>query len=281
MPMPPIPSVRTSAARTKGRRWGGPIVKNKTFFFAAVEYMRRDESGQTTIAPSAAAQINLALALHPIPNGGVKSISTGTFPIGEITTLASIKVDQQLQPEQQRHLPLHLPAGSPDEYEQHGRDQRRERGRRAEDARSVIRRHLDAHLFSHAAERDPVPVCAARPDPDGQRSDRSRDRDLRVANFGRNTSYPVLLNETHYEFSQSVSKQTGRHSFKFGGMSISFARNTSFPSTFGGLFSFANLAAFVAGQPQSFTQGFGNPAIHLPRTCSGSTRRTRSSSTRS
>src|SRR6202011_86182 len=62
----------------EGATLGGPVFKNKTFFFAAVEYMRRDESGQTTIAPAAVAQINTALALHPIPNAGVRSISTGT-----------------------------------------------------------------------------------------------------------------------------------------------------------------------------------------------------------
>jgi len=37
-----------------------------------------------------------------------------------------------------------------------------------------------------------------------------------VANFGRDINFPVLLDETRYQWQQSISKQAGAHFFKFG-----------------------------------------------------------------
>ncbi len=253
----------------EGATLGGPLIKNKTFFFAAVEYIRRDESGQTTISPNAVAQINAALALHPIPNGGVKSISTGTFPIGQITTLASIKVDHSFNQNNNVTFRYIFPQDRQTNTNSTGgtTDLSGGGGQKTRDQSFV---GTWTHVFSPTLLSEsrfqyaPRDLIQTANDPIGPAISISG-----VASFGRNTSYPVLLNETHYEFSQSLSKQSGRHSWKFGG-DINFIRAyTSYPNTFGGSFSFASLAAFVAGQPQSFTQGFGNPAIHLPENLLG------------
>lgn len=255
--------------KNEGATLGGPIVQNKTFFFAAVEYMRRDESGQTTISPDSVSQINAALALHPIPNGGVKAISTGTFPIGEITTLASIKVDHSFNQNNNVTFRYIFPQDRQTNTNSTGgtTDLSGGGGQKTRDQSFV---GTWTHIFSPTLLSEsrfqyaPRDLIQTANDPIGPAISISG-----VAYFGRNTSYPVLLNETHYEFSQSVSKQAGRHSWKLGG-DINFIRAyTSYPNTFGGSFSFANLAAFVAGQPQSFTQGFGNPAIHLPENLLG------------
>jgi hypothetical protein len=255
--------------RNQGATLGGPAVRNKTFFFAAVEYIRRDESGQTTISPGNVAQINAALAAHPIPNGGVKSIATGTFPIGQITTLASIKLDHSFNQNnsvtfryifpQDRQTNTNSTGGTTD-LSGGGGQKTRDQSFVGSWTHVFSPTLLSESRFQYA----PRNLEQTANDPIGPAVSISG-----VASFGRNTSYPVLLDETHHELTQSVSKQTGRHSFKFGA-DINFIRaHTSYPSTFGGSFSFASLAAFVAGQPQSFTQGFGNPAIRLPENLLG------------
>lgn len=255
--------------RNEGATLGGPIIPNKTFFFAAVEYMRLDESGQTTISNDAVAQINAALAAHPIPNGGVKGISNGTFPIGQITTLASLKLDHSFNQNNSTTFRYIFPQDRQTNTNSVGglTDVSGGGGQKTRDQSFV---GTWTHIFAPTMLSEsrfqyaPRDLIQTANDPIGPAISISG-----VASFGRNTSYPVLLNESHYEMSEALSKQSGRHSFKFGG-DIDFIRSyTSYPNTFGGSFSFASLAAFVAGQPQSFTQGFGNPAIHLPENLLG------------
>jgi hypothetical protein len=93
-----------------------------------------------------------------------------------------------------------------------------------------------------------------------------------VANFGRDVNFPVLLDESHYEWQEVLSYSRARHFFKFGA-DVEYVRaHTSFPVSFGGAFSFASLAEFVSGKVNTFSQGFGNPDIHLPRIRSNSHR---------
>ena len=77
-------------------------------------------------------------------------------------------------------------------------------------------------------------------------------------------NFPVLLDETRYQWQQSISKQTGRHYFKFGADINYLKAHTSFPVNFAGTFTFSSLADFVAGRVNAFSQGFGNPEIRLP-----------------
>ena len=62
---------RRSAARTSAPRWAARSSRNRTFFFAAVEYITRHESDVVTISDDNVARINAVLAQRPIPNGGV------------------------------------------------------------------------------------------------------------------------------------------------------------------------------------------------------------------
>ena len=87
-----------------------------------------------------------------------------------------------------------------------------------------------------------------------------------VATWGRNTNFPVILDETTTQASYTMSWQRGRHFFKFGGDVSHIAATTSFPVSFAGSFTFGSLTSYLAGTPTTFTQGFGNPLIELPDT---------------
>lgn len=254
--------------KNTGATLGGPVQRNKTFFFAAVEYIKRNESDITTITDEAVRTINSVLASRPIPGSNVKSISNGVFPVDRIDTLASLKVDHSLS--SRDNLMFRYIFGQTRESNgggvaigqlvdvsggggQKGRDQSFLWGW--------------THIFSPTVlgetrvQYAPRRLTQYANDPIGPRVTISG-----VATWGRSTSFPVLLDEGRWQFTQSVSKQAGRHYFKFGTDIQDIRAHTSFPSNFGGTFSFSSLANFVAGRVNSFSQGFGNPDIHLPDT---------------
>lgn len=254
-----------------GGTLGGPIIRNKTFFFAAVEHMRRDESDTTTISQDAVNTINAVLATRPIPHAGVNSIFTGTFPVGRIDTLASLKLDHTFNANDTvafRYI--------------FGQSRESNAGGVAIGGLTAVsagggQRDRDqsflgswTHIFSPSLLSETRFQFAPRSlnqypnDLIGPRVSISG-----VATWGRSTNFPVLLDEGRYQWQQSLSYQRGRHFFKFGS-DIDFVRaHTSYPVSFAGSFSFSSLADFVAGRVNTFSQGFGTPDIHLPDTLLG------------
>lgn len=250
---------------------GGPIRRNRTFYFGAVERIDRKESDVVTVPDDAIATINATLAARPVPNGGVTSVSNGTFPIDIETTLASLKVDHQwtsndaLMVRYMYGRTIEVNAGGVGIGQQidlsgggalRGRDQ------------SVLAswtRVMSGSLLSETrVQISPRSLTQLANDPIGPRITISG-----VATFGRNTNFPVLLDETRYQVQQTFSLQRRRHFFKFGTDLQRLNAHTSFPSNFGGSFTFGSLANFVAGTPTTFSQGFGNPEIELPDTLLG------------
>src|SRR5439155_8227951 len=71
---------------------GGPIVKDRTFWFANAERTQLDRTGNVTIAPAAVAAINITLdaAGYKVPR-----IATGDFATGYHTTNVFARVDRQ------------------------------------------------------------------------------------------------------------------------------------------------------------------------------------------
>ena len=252
--------------KNPGATLGGPILHNKTFFFAAVEYSRRDQTGITTIANSDVAIINLVLARRPIPGSHITAIETGPFPVGLIQTLASFKVDHHF--DDNNSLAFRYLYGQANESNAGGvgiggiTDVTGGGGQHTRDQSSLVNY---THIFSPALLSEtrfqfaPRKLSQYDNDPFGPRVTISG-----VANFGRDVNFPVLLDESHYEWQEVLSYSRGRHFFKFGADVEYIRAYTSFPVSFGGTFSFASLADFVSGKVNTFSQGFGNPDIHLP-----------------
>lgn len=254
-----------------GGTFGGPIVRNRTFFFGAVERVDRNESGVVSISPASVQAVNAILAARPIPGSTVRSIANGVYPINLETTLTSIKIDHSLNAN--NNLALRYIYGKTLEENAGGVgvggliDVSGGGGLRGEDQSLFASwtRIFGSSMFSETRfQFAPRDLQQYANDAAGPRVTISG-----VATFGRNVNFPVLLNEDRYEFKQDFSIDRGRHFFKFGADVTRVNAFSSFPVSFAGSFTFGSLAAFASGTPSTFTQGFGNPAMELPNTLIG------------
>jgi Carboxypeptidase regulatory-like domain/TonB dependent receptor len=75
-------------------------------------------------------------------------------------------------------------------------------------------------------------------------------------NFGGPTGFPQGRSDTTYVFSDTLNYLHGNHSFRFGGEWRRFYNNNTGKDT--GSFSFANMAAFLAGNANAFTVTLGD-----------------------
>ena len=75
-------------------------------------------------------------------------------------------------------------------------------------------------------------------------------------NFGGPTGFPQGRSDTTYVFSDTLNYLHGNHSFRFGGEWRRFYNNNTGKDT--GSFTFANMAAFIAGNANAFTVTLGD-----------------------
>jgi hypothetical protein len=76
-------------------------------------------------------------------------------------------------------------------------------------------------------------------------------------NFGGPAGFPQGRSDTTYVLSDTLSYLHGSHSFRFGGEVRRFFNNNTNKDT--GSFTFANMAAFLAGTANAFTVTLGDP----------------------
>ncbi|HLJ17572.1 MAG TPA: TonB-dependent receptor [Bryobacteraceae bacterium] len=254
-----------------GATLGGPIVKNKTFFFASVEYFDINQTGTTTISNANVEAINSALAIRPVPGSNVHRISNGTFPVSELETLSSLKVDHSFSENDQiflRYIYDQDNQGNSGGVGIGGLSDVSAGGGQRDRDQSLLANWT--HIFSPTLISEtrfqfaPRQLTQYDNDPVGPRIQISG-----VANWGRDVNFPVLLNETRYQVTHSTSWTARRHFWKFGADIQHVGADTSFPVDFGGVFTFASLTDFLAGKANTFTQGFGDPSIQLPDTLYG------------
>ncbi len=241
-----------------GGSLGGPLLQNRTFYFANVERKLLDQTGLTTIPAGSVQRINERLDQVGYPG---QRVSTGIYPNPVHSTNVLGKVDHQITPGDQLSVRyafydvvssnargagvLNAPSGSTgiDNTDQSiaisnvwtlSRNTVNET--RAQFSRG------DLKAFSTDQVGPQVTISG-------------------VATFGTFSSSPTSRDNTMFEVVNNLSHHRGAHALR-GGVNFIYNDDTiTFLRTFRGSYTFASLEAFNAGTYSAFSQTFGNPVI--------------------
>lgn len=243
-----------------GASLGGPVIADRTFYFANFEQRELHQSGLITIAPANVAAINSRLAAVGYPGA---AIGTGLYanPVKSINLLG--KVDHEFSSRDQFNIRYSLYDVNSDNSRGAGAlsavtasaglantDQTVAGGNiYMLSARTVLetrgqytRSHLDA------LPSDPLGPAVSISG---------------IASFGTLSGSPTGRVNNLFEIANSISHQMGAHSVRAG---VDFLYNDltiTFPRSIRGSYSFSSLANFLAGNynASGYTQTFGNTVV--------------------
>jgi outer membrane receptor protein involved in Fe transport len=242
-----------------GLSLGGPLIRDRTFFFANVEQRDLTQSGLTTIAPANVGIINARLDATAYPGSAV---ATGVYPNPVHSTLGLAKLDHQAGRHQ---LSLRYSF-----YRVTADNSRGAGGLNAPSASGGLH-NLDHSLslgstwalsgrtvnetrvqFAHGGLEAPPT------DPVGPAVSISG-----IAAFGTLSGSPTRRTNRLLEAVNTLSHQSGAHALRAG---VDFLYNDTtitYPRSVRGSYSFSSLASFLSGTYNNagFTQTFGDPVV--------------------
>jgi len=236
---------------------GGPIIKSRSFFFSNFEQSRRQDSNIITIAPANVALINARL--NAINFRGPR-IETGLVPGGYNTTNFFSHVDHYFGDHNRFSVTYNFydidatnarTVGGLNSVSR-GTDLRnRDHTINAQNITTVTSRLLNEFHFQFRRSRLGAPAI----DQAGPAVNISG-----IASFGTATSSPTERDIDLYQFSDSFGAALGKHSVKGGAEMIYNDLDIDFPGATQGVYTFTNLANFLAGTYSQFQQAFGAPS---------------------
>jgi hypothetical protein len=236
---------------------GGPIAKNKTFFFANFEQTRRNDTNIITISPANVAAINSRLNAAGYRG---PQIQTGLVPGGFDTTNFFARLDHRINENNSFAATYNFYDISAQNARTVGGLNAVSRGTNLEntdhtlnlaDVTTIGAHSINEFRFQFRRSRLGAPAI----DQTGPAVNISG-----VANFGTAANSPTERDIDLYQLSDSLSTIRGRHSVKGGAEFIYNKLNIEFPGALQGVYNFNNLANFLSGAYSQFQQAFGAPA---------------------
>jgi hypothetical protein len=239
-----------------GASVGGPIVEDRTFYFANFEQGRLNQSGLVTIAPENVGTINARL-LETGYQG--PQVTTGLCPNPVHNTNFLGKLDHQFSQRDQLSIRYSL-------YDVTSRNTRGVGGLSAPSASSNLDNKDQTLAVGNVLTLSPRTVLETR----GQftHSDlQAPPSDLTgpavsisgVATFGRLSFSPTERVNELYEVVNNLSHQAGAHALRAGANFLYNDTKIGFPRSVRGSYAFSSLANFLTGTyaNSGFTQTFG------------------------
>ena len=243
-----------------GGSLGGPLVRNRTFYFANAEDRRLDQSGLTTISAANVAAINARLAAVNYPGG---LITTGVYPNPVHSTNALGKIDHRLSEAAQLSVRY-------SEYDVTSSNSRGAGGTNAPSASAGLDNadrtiavantwSLSARTVNETRAQFAYGNLKALPtDPIGPAVSIAG-----IASFGTLSGSPQGRLNKLFEVVDNVTHQAGAHALRAG---VDFLLNDdtiTFPGSNRGSYSFSTLANFQSGiyNNAGYTQTFGTFAV--------------------
>lgn len=244
-----------------GASVGGPVIRNKTFYFANFEQRELNQSGLTTISPANVGIINAHLAAVDYPG---PLISTGIYPNPVHNSNVLAKVDHQFSEHDQFNIRYSF-------YDVNAINSRGAGGLSAstasanlhDDDQSVAASNIwtiGPNLVNETRGQYWYSSLTAPPsDQIGPAVSISG-----VASFGTLSGSPTARLNKLGEFVDSIAYQTGAHAIRVGFEYLYNDDTITFPRTFRGSYSFSSLTNFLSGTYNSsgFTQTFANSVVN-------------------
>lgn len=243
-----------------GASVGGPIVKDKTFYFANFEQRELNQSGLVTISPANVAAVNARLASARYQGS---QIATGLYPNPVHNTNFFAKLDHQFSASDQF-------SGR---YSLYNVDSANSRGAGALSAVSAAAGlndldqtfaasniwSLSSNTVNETRGQFTYSSLKASPnDPVGPAVNISG-----IASFGTLSGSPTARLNKFYEIVDNLSHQAGPHALRVGVDFLFNDTNITYPRSLRGSYSFSSLANFENGlyNNSGFTQTFGNSIV--------------------
>ena len=245
-----------------GASLGGPIVRDRTFFFSNFEQRNTNQSGLTTIAPAAVAAINARLSGVGYPG---PLVPTGLYPNPVHSSNFLFKVDHQFNPKDQFSVRYSL-------YDVHSRNSRGAGGLSAATASAGLDDNDQTLALSNIATLSSRIVNETRgqftysnlkaPPSDSVGPAVSISG---VASFGTLSGSPTARLNRLYEIADNLTYQARGHAVRAGLDLLYNDTIITYPRSFRGSYSFSTLANFLSGtyNNSGFTQTFGNSMVPL------------------
>ena len=249
---------------------GGPVIKDKTFYYAAIEQEHNRGQIGSDIDPTVASNLNAFLALGAFPGLGTRQITIVFSPIARAETEAAGKVDHQLTINTALMLRYtftnNKEAG--DAFNTSGLIDASARGSSftSDNALSgslttVLGSEAVSDLRFQAATRHAV---LHTNEPFGPEIEIAG-----LVTFGPPYAGNSEHRENHYQASYTYSRTRGKHLWKVGGTLNRVRLRADVPDGFDSVYLFGSLGDFLAGNPSQFRQAFGNANVDFPVTSFG------------
>jgi hypothetical protein len=239
-----------------GASLGGPLKRDRTFFFSNFEQTRLNNATVITVSPATVAAVNARL--EQIGYAGPR-ISTGVTPTGFDTTNFLFRLDHRLSERNQLTARYNL-------YDIDSANARNVGGLNAVSRGTALRDRDQTAAFSLVSTLTPTALNEARFQFTRSRLTAPVNDEAGpainisgAANFGTATFSPTARDLDTFELVDNVSAQRGAHSLKVGADFLLDRVNITFPGATQGVYTFSSLSNFQAGRYATFQQAFGAP----------------------
>jgi hypothetical protein len=243
-----------------GASLGGPIIKNRTFYFSNFEIRDLNQSGLTTVSPANVASIDARLAASGYPG---PKISTGIYPNPVHNENFLAKVDHQVNSKDLLTARYSL-------YHVMSINSRGAGGLSAPTASANLFDTDQTIAVSNIVTLSPRLVNETRAQFTNSNL-AAPPSDLigpavsisGVASFGTLSGSPTARLNRMGEAADNLSYQLGAHAIRFGGDFLYNDDTITYPRSYRGSYSFSSLANFLSGtyNNSGFTQTFANSVI--------------------
>jgi hypothetical protein len=235
---------------------GGPIHKNRTFFFTNFEQTRRNDSNVITVSPVNVNIVNNRLNATGYPG---PRLETGLVPGGYDISDLFLRVDQVVTDLESFSVTYNYYDISAVNARTVGGLNTLSRGTALADRDHTLNLGWQSVLspywmnqarfqFRHSAlDAPPNDLVGPAVNISG------------IASFGTATSSPTGRDNDLFEFSDTAAVTVGNHNIKFGGDLLYNRVNILFPGALQGVYAFSSLSNFLTGNYTNYQQAFGAP----------------------